>query len=133
VTAKHSTARPEIFSEVPETYEWTLEFADGRKADGMSSYGRGGNHLRAELAKGRVAIEPAFGYGGQKGESPDGAMVFPVVNQQALQIDGQVAAILGKAPSRVPGEMGRRDIQVIRGIMAAADSGKPFEFGKFDF
>ncbi|MEY4242499.1 MAG: hypothetical protein RLZZ245_84 [Verrucomicrobiota bacterium] len=132
VTAKHSTARPEIFSEVPETYEWTLEFADGRKAAGMSSYGQSGNYLRAEMAKGRVAIEPAFGYGGQKGETPDGPLQFPVVNQQSLQIDGQVAAILGKSPSRVPGEMGRRDIQVIRGIMKAADTGKPFVFGKFD-
>jgi hypothetical protein len=28
-----------------------------------------------------------------------------------------------------PGEMGRRDIRVIRGIMAAAESGKAHEFG----
>lgn len=131
VTARHSTERKEIFQEVPETYEWTLEFSGGRQGTGMTSYGRKGNHLRVEVEKGRVEIAPAYGYSGQKGKTPDGPMDFPRVNQQALQIDGQVEAILKNIPSRVPGEMGRRDIQVIRGIMEAADSGKPHQFGKF--
>lgn len=131
VTAKHSTARPEIFKEVPETYEWVLEFADGRKADGMSSYGRGGSHLRAVVGKGTVEITPGYSYGGLTGRTPDGAMTFPQVNQQALQLDGQCLAILSNTPSLVPGEMGMRDIQVIRGIMEAAESGKAFKFGKF--
>jgi predicted dehydrogenase len=134
VTAKHSTDRPEIFKEVPETYEWVLEFADGRKADGMASYGRGGNHLRAEVEKGLIEIAPAYHYGGgPKGRTPEGEMGFGPVNQQALQIDGQVASILAEAPSLVPGEMGARDIQIINGIMEAAATGKSVAFGKFPF
>ena len=133
VTAKSSTQRPEIFKEVPETWEWVLEFADGRKADGMASYGRDANHVRAEVEKGLIEIAPAYGYGGQKGKTPDGLMTFEKVNQQALQIDGQVAAILNKTPILVPGEMGARDIMVINGIMEAAATGKPFEYGKFPY
>jgi predicted dehydrogenase len=134
VTANHSTDRPEIFTEVPETYEWVLEFADGRKADGMASYGRGGNHVRAVVEKGIVEVAPAYHYGGgPKGRTPDGEMNFPGVNQQALQIDGQCASIMAGTPSLVPGEMGARDIQVINGIMEAAATGKPFTFGKFPY
>ena len=131
VTAKHQTERPEMFTEVPETYEWVLEFADGRKADGMSSYGRSGHWLRAEMEKGPMELAPSYGYGGQKGFTPAGPMTFEHVPQQALQMDGQALAILRNEASKVPGEMGRRDIFVIRGIMAAADSGKPHEFGTF--
>jgi len=133
VTAKHSTERPEHFTEVPETYEWILEFSGGRKSEGFSSYGKSGNYVRAELEKGKIGIEPAYGYRGQKGFTPDGPMDFPQVNQQALQLEGQLASIIENKPSKVPGEMGRRDIQVIRGIMEAAETGKAFDFTGFSY
>ena len=99
----------------------------------MSSYGRGGNHVRAEVEKGLIEIVPGYSYGGRKGITPAGPMDFPKVNQQALQIDGQAAAIRAGTPSLVPGEMGCRDIQVIRGIVEAADTGKTVVFGKFPY
>lgn len=134
VTAKSSTQRPEIFKEVPETWEWTLEYEDGRKSEGMASYGKQGNHVRAEVEKGLVELAPAYGYGGgPRGKTPDGPMDFPAVNQQALQLDGQCAAIMAGTPSIVPGEMGCRDIQVINGIMEAAGTGQPVKFGKFPY
>lgn len=133
VTANHSTDRKEEFSEVPEHWEWELEFSGGRKAKALASYGKNGNHIRVETPKGQIQIEPAYGYSGQKGSTPDGPMTFEPVFQQQLQIEGQVEAILTGKPSRVPGEMGRRDIRVIRGIMEAADSGKAFEFGEFNY
>ena len=129
VTAKHSTEREDRFTEVPETYEWTLEFADGRKADGWSSYGKSANFIRADVKEGEIEIQPAYGYGGQKGRTPDGPMDFRHVPQQVLQIDGQAQAILRNEPSKVPGEMGRRDIRVLQGIVKSAASGKPYEFG----
>lgn len=132
VTARSWTERHEIFNQVPENWEWELEFEGGRRAKGFASYGKSTNYIRVETAKGRLQIDPAYGYGGQKGSTPDGPMDFQHVPQQQLQIEGQVDAILGGKPSRVPGEMGRRDIRVIRGIMAAAESGKAFEFGPFE-
>lgn len=133
VTATKSTEREEHFDEVPETYEWTLEFEDGREATGMSSYGKSGNLARVEVDEGVIELEPAYGYSGQEGSTPGGAMDYPQVNQQALQMDGQVLAIRRGEDSRVPGEMGRRDIRVIRGIMEAAETGQPFEFGDFGY
>ena len=133
VTAKNWTDRKEEFSEVPEHWEWELEFSEGRKAKGFASYGKNGNFVRVETEKGRIEIEPAYGYSGQKGSTPEGPMPFEHVHQQKLQIEGQVKSILTGEPSRVPGEMGRRDIQVIRGIMKAAESGKAHDFGKFDY
>ncbi len=132
VTARSWTERNDIFNQVPEHWEWELEFDGGRRARGFASYGKSVNSIRVETAKGSIVIDPAYGYGGQKGSTPDGPMDFQHVPQQQLQIEGQVDAILSGKPSLVPGEMGRRDIRVIRGIMAAAESGKPHEFGKFD-
>ena len=60
-------------------------------------------------------------------------MELKPVSQQQLQIEGQINCILAGKPSLVPAEMGRRDIRVIRGIMASAASGKPHEFGDFDY
>ncbi len=133
VTAKSWTDRKEEFSEVPEHWEWELEFSRGRKAKGFASYGKNGNHVKVETEKGVIQIEPAYGYKGQKGSTPAGPMDFQHVFQQQLQIEGQVDAILSGKPSKVPGEMGQRDIQVIRGIMAAAEGGKAYEFGKFAY
>ncbi len=133
VTAKRSTDRKEHFPEVPETHEWSLEFADGRKTESFSSYGRDANYIRAEVEQGKVEIQPAYGYSGQKGSTPAGPMEFPQVNQQLLQIEGQVDAIVNSRESRVPGEMGRRDIVVLRGIMEAAETGKPYEFKEFPY
>ena len=129
VTARNWTERNDLFNEVPEHWEWELEFEGGRKAKGFASYGKSANYIRVETAKGLIQIEPSYSYGGQKGITPDGTMNFQHVPQQQLQIEGQVDAILSGKPSLVPGEMGRRDIRVIRGIMAAAESGKAHEFG----
>ena len=133
VTAKSWTEREKEFSEVPEHWEWELEFSGGRKAKSLASYGKNGNYVKVETEKGEIKIEPAYGYRGQKGSTPAGAMEFQPVFQQQLQIEGQVESILSGKPSRVPGEMGRRDIQIIRGIMEAGESGKTVEFGKFDY
>jgi predicted dehydrogenase len=133
VEAKIFNDRPDIFKGVAETYDWLLEFAGGRTAEGMASYGRNANFIRAKMDKGTIEIEPAYTYDGLKGRTPDGTMQFPSVNQQALQIDGQVEAILTNTPSRVPGEMGCRDVQILQGIVEAAETGKPVVFGKFAY
>lgn len=132
VTAKSWTERKEPFAEVPEHWEWVLEFEGGRKAKGMASYGTNANYVSVQTEKGVLQIDPAYGYSGQKGSTPEGPMTFTPVFQQQMQIEGQVDAILAGKPSLTPGEMGRRDIRVIRGIMAAAESGGAHEFGDFE-
>jgi len=127
VTASSSTDRPDVFTEVPENWEWQLEYADGRISKHMASYGKGGNYLHVQTEKGKLHIDSAYGYEGQTGLTPTGPMDFTQVHQQVLQLDAQALAIHRRRSNITPGEMGRRDIRIACGIMEAADSGKPVE------
>ena len=48
-------------------------------------------------------------------------------SQQALQIDDFAVCVRDNLQTRVPGEMGRRDMVIIEAIYAAAKSGKRVE------
>ena len=133
VTARHSTDRPEMFDEVPEHWEWELEFSNGRKAKGQASYGRGSNLLLVNTGQGELKIQPSYGYDGQIGQTPAGPMELEHVFQQQLQIEGQVDAIVRGEPSLTPGEMGRRDIRIVRAIMEAAECGEPVGIDGFAY
>jgi glucose-fructose oxidoreductase len=126
VTAReHPKTRPEIFADVEEGLDWTMEFESGAKAELMSSYNRNDGRFRAEAAKGWANFEPAFGYNGIRAATSAGPMPFPPLpSQQAVQIDAFAAAVRDNTPSIVPGEMGRRDMCVIEAIYAAMSSGK---------
>src|SRR6185369_9429051 len=87
----------------------------------------GVDRFRAEGTKGFIDFkEKAFTYRGSVVEtSRDGKLNFgPVVNQQALQMDDFAQCIREGRESRVPGEMGRRDLCIIEAIYAAAKTGK---------
>ncbi|MDX1680192.1 MAG: Gfo/Idh/MocA family oxidoreductase [Akkermansiaceae bacterium] len=129
VKASSTTDRDKIFDEVPEHWEWELEYADGRKSTHWSSYGKGGNHLRMNTDEGALSIEQAYSYTGQSGETPDGPMDYKQVFQQTRQIDGQMMSIHRRNAILAPGEMGRRDIRLINAIMESADSGKEVKLG----
>ncbi|MGJ8697919.1 MAG: Gfo/Idh/MocA family protein [Verrucomicrobiaceae bacterium] len=133
VTATSSTDRPDVFTEVPENWEWELEYADGRKSKHMASYNRNGNNLHVQTEEGKLHIDSAYNYEGQTGETPLGPMDFEQVFQQALQLDAQALAIHKRASNVTPGEMGRRDIRVVNAVMEAAATGKPVEFSKFEY
>ena len=60
-------------------------------------------------------------------------MQISPVFQQKLQIDGQCMAIMNKLPNITPGEMGRRDIRVLNGIMESAKTKQKFEFKGFAY
>ncbi|MEO7597902.1 MAG: Gfo/Idh/MocA family oxidoreductase, partial [Opitutus sp.] len=62
VTAKEGPkTRPDMFTDVEETMNFQLEFANGFKFDGGTSYQMNGNEIRAESPKGFIQIRPAFG------------------------------------------------------------------------
>jgi len=133
VTATNSTDRKEIFTEVPEHWNWELEYPDGRKSTHWSSYGKNGNHLKIVTEEGPLEINRAYGYDGQTGKTPVGSMDFEQIFQQTNQIDGQMLAIHRRKANIVPGEMGRRDIRLITAVMESADLGKPVNLGKFEY
>jgi glucose-fructose oxidoreductase len=116
--------RPEFFRDVEETLEWTLEFANGARSDGFTSYNDGRNDFRAEAAGGWFEVKPAFSYRGLGGATSKGPLNFnPPINQQARQMDDFAQCILTGRATPVPGEMGRRDMCIVTAIYESAATG----------
>jgi glucose-fructose oxidoreductase len=120
--------RPKVFSEVEESIDWTMEFADGAMAKCRASYGAQWSKLRAEADHGWAELEyPAFYYDEPILKTSEGKPHFPKVNHQVVQMDGMAAEIMTGRPSAAPGEMGRRDIAITEAIYAAVKSGQRVE------
>ncbi len=124
VYATQQKTRPELFKEVDETVFWELEFPDGFKSKGKSSYNNDWSYLKAKAAHGAFELEPAYGYGGIDGKTSNGPMPFPQINQQAAQMDDFALCVQTGKPTRVPGEEGMKDMQVVDAIYRSLASGK---------
>ena len=126
VTAKFApNPDPALFKDVEAGLNWQFQFADGAVADCRTSYTENMNgRLRAEGPKGWAELAPAFGYGGLQGRTSQGPMNIPNINQQAAQMDDFADCILRNRPTRVPGEMGLRDVQLLEAIYRAAETGQ---------
>ncbi|MGI4865886.1 MAG: Gfo/Idh/MocA family protein [Janthinobacterium lividum] len=129
VTAKFDPKTDQqLFREVEAGMSWQLQFGDGGTADCRTSYAENlDSRLRAEAANGWLELAPAFGYGGLDGKaskSPN-PLALPNINQQAAQMDDFADCILNNKPTRVPGEMGLRDVQLLLAIYRAAETGRP--------
>ncbi len=124
VTAKNITIDKEFFTGVEGTIEWTLKFPSGYTSSCISSYENVHNYLKAKVDKGIIELRPAFSYSGINGITPDGPMNLPAINQQARQMDAFTQCVMQDTGCIVPGEMGMRDVFIIRKIYEAAASGK---------
>ena len=130
VTAReHPKTRPEIFADVEEGIDWTMEFANGAKAELASSYNENTGRFRAESDKGWVNLDPGFGYRGIRASTSKGPMpMAEVLSQQALQLDDFAQCVREGRESPVSGAMGRRDMVIIEAIYkSAAQGGKRIE------
>ncbi|HEX7846866.1 MAG TPA: Gfo/Idh/MocA family oxidoreductase [Chitinophagaceae bacterium] len=114
----------ERFKEVEQSLTWQMEFPNGLIAEGRTSYNDGMNFLKAEAEKGVFELTSAYNYTGQRGSTPAGAMNFPLINQQAKQMDAFALAVKNKQQTIVPGEMGRRDVKYLQAIYEAMRTGK---------
>ncbi len=125
VTASHSVTRPEIYHEVDEITEFTLEFASGIVANGKTSFAEGFNHLRATCERGWYELKPFQSYNGVRGQRSDGVLLDKTINnQQTKQMDDDALAIINDQPMLVPGEDGMHDIRIVEAIYEAAAKGK---------
>lgn len=126
VTAKEGPKNDlDRFAEVEQSIDFQLTFPGGVIANCRTSYAETGNLLRIEAEKGFYELEPAFPYDGIKGKTTQGNMGLKNVNQQALQMDDFARCVQNKTPTRVPGEMGLRDVKVLMAIYEAARTAKP--------
>ena len=116
--------RPEFFRDVEESLVWTMEFANGARGEGYTSYNDNRNDFRAEAPGGWFEIGPAYGYRGMKAATSRGPVVAPSpASLQALQMDDFAQCVSEGRESRVPGEMGRRDMVMVEAIYASAAAG----------
>lgn len=128
VTAREDPkTRPDVFDECEETLRWTMEFADGSRGSFMTSFNEGVGRFRASGPDGYIELDPAYAYRGVRGRTHKGRLDIPNINQQAAQMDAFAANILEGTPVIVPGEMGRRDMQIITAIYEAARTGRRVE------
>ena len=128
VSARHSTERPEHYTEVDETTHFTLEFADGLRADGMTTLGGNANDLRIDCAKGWYELSPFQSYSGVRGQTSSGQILQPSPdNQQARQMDNDALAILNNQNVMVPGEEGLKDIRIVEAIYRSARENRRIE------
>ena len=124
LTARTETNNTRLFDDVEETIYWELQFPGGAIAKGESSYSQDANFHRAEAENGWFRLQPAYSYSGINGETSEGPMDFPQVNQQTLQMDAFADCILNDKETRVPGEMGKRDVKILMAMYEAAESGQ---------
>jgi len=121
VSARRRVDRPEVFDQVEEHMDFTLEFPDGVRAECATSFGRSMNTLRATCERGWYELSPFQSYSGVRGQASDGRRFDATVrHQQALQMDEDALAILQGMPLRVPGEEGLRDLRVMDAIFRSA-------------
>ena len=117
VSAKASTARPDIYTEVEETMEFDLKFPGGVTAKCLTSFGKNINELRVTCDKGWYELVPFQIYSGLKGKTSDNKILNAVIpNQQARQMDDDALAIINNTNVLVPGEEGLKDIRVVEAI-----------------
>lgn len=130
ITARFGeVTRPRYFDEVEQSISWQMEFPGGAIADCTTSYDKNENLLYGQAAKGWWRLQPAYSYTGITGKTSEGKMNYPQVNQQARQMDGIAQNILENRESRVPGEMGLRDVRLLTAIYEAAKTGKRITVG----
>jgi glucose-fructose oxidoreductase len=117
--------RPDFFTEVEETLDFHLEFPDGAVLDAVTSYNHSSDNFRAEGARGWIDFQTsAFSYRVGDVVTSRGPLNLPHPYQQALQMDDFADCIMNNRESRVPGEMGLRDMKIITAIYQASATGK---------
>ena len=114
-----------FYQEVPETVTMQLEFPSGAVANLTTSFGMSTNQLYVVCTDGWFLIDPFSSYGGIKGTSSNGDILFPKVDQQATQMDETAICIKEGKPMRVPGEEGLADIKIVEAIEESIKTGKP--------
>jgi predicted dehydrogenase len=133
VTARESTDRTDPrFTEVEDMIEWTLEFPSGAIAGCQSMYSSNQNHVLLMGATGRIELEPATRYDGNRmwtGKDGREQPILspppgPALNQFVGQLDHLPQCIATGREPIVSGEEGLRDLRIIEAIYRSAREGR---------
>jgi predicted dehydrogenase len=131
--AFHEKTDPRKFDEVEEGISWEMEFSSGVTARCECSYKNESDVLRSEAANGWFELQPAYAYNGLKGQTSEGRMIINSINQQAAQMDDFALCVQNQSQTRVPGEMGLRDVEILLAIYESAQTGRRVELHLEEF
>ena len=129
VFAKETTNRNDPrFREVEDMIDFQLEFPSGAIGSCMSMYSANRNQFVLMGEKGRIELEPATAYSGQRmwvgQERSDKTEVKPppgpYANQWVGQLDHMAQCVMQNREPLVPGEEGLRDIRIIEAVYRSA-------------
>ncbi|MDP1027319.1 Gfo/Idh/MocA family oxidoreductase [Sphingomonas sp. KR1UV-12] len=132
VTARESTDRRDPrFTEVEDMIDWTLEFPSGALGGCQSMYSANQNRILLMGDKGRIELEPATRYNGNRmwvGEDGREKAITPPRASARNQFVGQLdhmarCAATGHEPI-VSGEEGLRDMRIVEAIYRSAREGR---------
>ena len=132
VTARESTDRSDArFTEVEDIIDWTLEFPSGAIASCQSMYSANQNHILLMGDQGRIELEPATRYTGNRmwtGKDGREQQVTPPPPPARTQFIGQLDHLAqcvtsGREPI-VSGEEGLRDMRIVEAIYRSAREGR---------
>ncbi|WP_342644735.1 Gfo/Idh/MocA family oxidoreductase [Mucilaginibacter sp. CSA2-8R] len=114
------------FKEVEESITWQMNFPGGAVANCTTSCGYNIDRLFASADEGYFELSPALSYGPFKGKTSKGVIDFPVINQQAKQLDeiGKLILQNQPLPSHITGAEGLKDVKIIEAIYQSAQTQK---------
>lgn len=132
VSATESTDRRDPrFRTVEDLLAWTMEFPSGAMAGCQTMYSASQNRIFLAGTEGRIELEPATGYEGQKmwtGKNGRDREVTPPPGPRSTQFAGQLdhlsECILADREPIVSGKEGLQDLRIIEAIYRSAREGR---------
>ena len=124
VTAQQYNSDPKVFEGVDETTTFQLEFPGNIIANCLTTFAANVNYLTVSAQNGEYGLRPFSSYDGLHGFLPNSETFdFPVMNQQAAQLDAMCLSIMEKRPSPTTGEEGLRDMIIIDAMRESVRKG----------
>ncbi|MDA3821230.1 MAG: Gfo/Idh/MocA family oxidoreductase [Bacteroidales bacterium] len=120
VSAQGYTYR-NAYKEIEEAISFQLEFPGGTIAVCSAGFHANYDYLDVSMSKGHLNLRPYSSYSGLKGETHEGLLEYPKMNQQAAHMDDMAKCIMEGKPMRVPGEEGLKDMIVVDAIYKALE------------
>ena len=124
VAAQEFSTLPEYFKDTDETIMAQMEFPNGVVGQMFTSHNANANRLFINFRRGWAELNPCHSYGPLAGKTSDGKEIkFPHKSQQMLQMDDFAKHIKTGSTNFAPGEMGKRDMIIVKAIYQSIKEG----------
>ena len=126
VSAQEFSTRSDFFKEIDESVTAQMKFSNNVIGNMFTSYSANANRLYQSFRGGWVELNPAHGYGPLSGRTSEGEEIkypYQPKYQQTIQMDAFAKHVLTGSTNFAPGEMGKRDIIIVKAIYESIKEG----------